>query len=115
VDFLTDVTTSGLERALQGLSARQQATAANIANAQTPGYRAQRVTFEDSLASAMNSGDPQSASIDTLDAGTPANITGNTVQLDAEVTDLQKESLQYQAVASAISFKYSLLRTAIGS
>jgi flagellar basal-body rod protein FlgB len=115
VDFLTDVTTSGLERALQGLTARQQATAANIANAQTPGYRAQRVTFEDSLASAMNAGDPQNASIDTVDAGTPANITGNTVQLDAEVTDLQKEGLQYQAVASAISFKYSLLRTAIGS
>lgn len=115
MDFLTDVTTSGLERALQGLTARQQATAANIANAQTPGYRAQRVTFEDSLASAMNAGDPQDASIDTVDAGTPANITGNTVQLDAEVTDLQKEGLQYQAVASAISFKYSLLRTAIGS
>ena len=56
-----------------------------------------------------------SASIDTIDAGTPANITGNTVQLDSEVTDLQKEGLQYQAVASAISFKYSLLRTAIGS
>ena len=115
MDFLTDVTTSGLERALQGLTARQQATAANIANAQTPGYRAQRVNFEDSLASAMNAGDPQSASIDTIDAGTPANITGNTVQLDSEVTDLQKEGLQYQAVASAISFKYSLLRTAIGS
>jgi flagellar basal-body rod protein FlgB len=115
VDFLTDVTTSGLERALQGLTARQQATAANIANAQTPGYRAQRVNFEDSLSSAMNAGDPQSASIDTVDAGTPANITGNTVQLDSEVTDLQKEGLQYQAVASAISFKYSLLRTAIGS
>jgi flagellar basal-body rod protein FlgB len=115
VDFLTDVTTSGLERALQGLTARQQATAANIANAQTPGYRAQRVNFEDSLASAMNAGDPQDASINTIDAGTPANITGNTVQLDSEVTDLQKEGLQYQAVASAISFKYSLLRTAIGS
>jgi len=115
VDFLTDVTTSGLERALQGLTARQQATAANIANAQTPGYRAQRVNFEDSLASAMNAGDPQDASINTVDAGTPANITGNTVQLDSEVTDLQKEGLQYQAVASAISFKYSLLRTAIGS
>jgi len=115
VDFLTDVTTSGLERALQGLTARQQATAANIANAQTPGYRAQRVNFEDSLAAAMNSGDPQGSSIDTVDAGTPANITGNTVQLDSEVTDLQKEGLQYQAVASAISFKYSLLRTAIGS
>jgi flagellar basal-body rod protein FlgB len=115
VDFLTDVTTSGLQRALQGLTARQQATAANIANAQTPGYRAQRVNFEDSLTSALNAGDPQSASIDTVDAGTPANITGNTVQLDSEVTDLQKEGLQYQAVASAISFKYSLLRTAIGS
>jgi flagellar basal-body rod protein FlgB len=115
VDFLTDSTTSGLMRALQGITAQQQSTAANIANAQTPGYRAQRVTFEDSLASAMNSGDPQDASIDTVDAGTPASITGNTVQLDSEVSDLQKESLQYQAVAQAVSFKYSLLRTAIGS
>ena len=115
MDFLTDVTTSGLERARQGISAQQQATAANISHAQTPGYRAQRVKFEDSLAAAMNTGDPQTSSIDTVDAGTPANITGNTVQLDSEVADLQKEGLQYQAVASAISFKYSLLRTAIGS
>ena len=44
MDFLSDVTTTGLERALNGLTERQQVTAANIANAQTPGYRAQRVT-----------------------------------------------------------------------
>ena len=115
MDFLSDVTTSGLERALQGLTARQTATAANIANAQTPGYRAQRVTFEDSLATAMDTGNPSGAQIDTVDAGTPASITGNTVQLDSEVSDLQKEGLQYQAVAQAVSFKYALLRTAIGS
>ena len=64
----------------------------------------------------MNAGDPSGAAIDTVDAGTPAELTGNTVQpRRPRSPTCQQESLQYQAVAQAVSFKYSLLRTAIGS
>ncbi len=50
-----------LGSALDSVSHRQRMTAQNIANVMTPGYRAQRVHFEDSLASAVQSGDPTSA------------------------------------------------------
>jgi flagellar basal-body rod protein FlgB len=115
VDLFTDRVGSGLERALDGVAERQRTTAANIANSATPGYRAQRVSFEDSLASAMSdsSSDPSSATISTLDAGTSADANGNTVHLDAEVTDEQREGLQYQALAQAMSMKLSTWRSAL--
>jgi flagellar basal-body rod protein FlgB len=115
VDLFTDRVSAGLQRALDGVAEQQRTTAANIANSATPGYRAQRVTFEDSLASAMgdSSSDPASAAISTVDAGTPADLNGNTVSLDAEVTDQQREGLQYQALAQAMSMKLSTWRMAM--
>jgi flagellar basal-body rod protein FlgB len=115
VDFLTDATSAGLQRALQGISSQQKATAANIANAQTPGYQAQQVNFTNSLSAAMSSGtDPTNAEFSTSGEGGPESASNNNVNMASEVTSLQTEGLQYQAVAQSISFKYSLLRSAIG-
>jgi flagellar basal-body rod protein FlgB len=115
VELFTDRVGAGLERALDGVAEQQRATAANIANASTPGYRAQRVDFSDSLASAMNdpSADPRSAALTMRDAGTPADSSGNSVQLDAEVVNEQRQGLQYQALAQAMSFKLGLWKSAI--
>ena len=94
MELFTDTASAGIERALDGVAAQQRATAANIANAATPGYRAQRVSFADNLASAMASGqDPRSAALTTQDAGTPADLSGNTVQLNTELTNQQREGL----------------------
>jgi flagellar basal-body rod protein FlgB len=46
-----------LIKALDGLSARSIATAENIANAATPGYRPLRVSFEDALKDTASRGD----------------------------------------------------------
>jgi flagellar basal-body rod protein FlgB len=114
VELFTDRVSAGIERALDGVAQQQRTTAANIANAATPGYRAQRVSFQDSLLDAMaNGSDPRSASIATGDAGTPADLSGNTVQLDAEIVNQQKEGLQYQALAQAMTFKLGLWRSAL--
>ena len=48
--MLESVTSAALSSALDGLSARQRAIANNIANVNTPGYTAERVSFEDALA-----------------------------------------------------------------
>jgi flagellar basal-body rod protein FlgB len=115
VDLFTDSVTAGVQRALDGVSQQQQTTAANIANSATPGYRAQQVSFEDSLSAAMANGDdPSQAAITTSDAGTPADATGNTVSLDNEVVAQQKEGLQYQALAQAMTFKLGLWQKALG-
>jgi flagellar basal-body rod protein FlgB len=115
VDLFTDRVSAGVERALDGVAQQQRTTAANIANAATPGYRAQSVSFQDSLQAAMDNGDdPSNAAITTYDSGTPADANGNTVQLDKEVTDQQKEGLQYQALAQAMTFKLGLWQKALG-
>jgi flagellar basal-body rod protein FlgB len=113
VELFTDIAGASVERALDGVAAQQRATAANIANASTPGYRAQRVSFADNLASAMASGqDPRGAALATQDAGTPADLSGNTVQLNQELTNQQRQSLQYQALAQSMTFKLGLWKSA---
>jgi len=43
-------------KALDGLTARAELTASNIANANTPSYRARHLSFEKSLAAAAHEG-----------------------------------------------------------
>lgn len=114
VALFTDGVQSAVERALAGVSARQRVTAQNIANAATPGYRAQRVDFERDLSRALRTGRPATARIDTVDAGGAAAANGNSVSLGDELTSSVKSGLQYQALVNAASFKLGLMRTAIG-
>ena len=114
MELFTDRVSAGVERALDGVAEQQRMTAANIANASTPGYRAQRVSFQDSLASALADGvDPRSAAFRTTDAGTPTDLSGNTVQLEDEIAAQQREGLQYQALAQAMTFKLGLWQKAL--
>jgi flagellar basal-body rod protein FlgB len=113
--LFSDLTTDTVQRALDGVSAEQQIDAADLANAATPGYRAQQVNFEDSLANAAQAGDPLGAAITETPTNTPADATGNTVSMTAETTDLTSAGLQYQALTQAMNFRLSLLNTAITS
>lgn len=51
--IFNDVALKAASLGLDGLSARQRATANNIANIDTPGYKAQHVHFEDQLRQAI--------------------------------------------------------------
>ena len=53
MDFLTDRTMNLTELAMDGLMARQKVIAANIPNAETPGYQRKDVIFEDQLVKIM--------------------------------------------------------------
>ena len=57
MDFLTMRTVEIGSRALDGLSSRQKAISANIANANTEGYQRTDVEFESQLASIINQDD----------------------------------------------------------
>ena len=52
-DLFNDSTMQGMEYALNSLSLRQDVLSNNVANAQTPGYQAQDVTFQNQLASIL--------------------------------------------------------------
>lgn len=103
-----------VEAALSGVSERQKVIANNIANVAVPGFKASRVSFEDSLRSAIARGEPGRMTVSLDPANTPERIDGNNVALEEETTDLIKAGLHYDALVEALNFKLGLYRVAIG-
>ncbi|MDQ4007466.1 MAG: flagellar basal body rod protein FlgB [Actinomycetota bacterium] len=108
---------STLRTALDGLSQRQRVTADNIANIDTPGFRAATVDFESSLQAALADG--SLASGDTVGATTgltttPVGPNGNNVDLQTETMTAMRSVFQYQLMTRAVDDRYSLVETAIG-
>jgi flagellar basal-body rod protein FlgB len=111
---ITDTTMTALHAALSGLQQRQEVTADNIANIDTPGYLAGRVDFESTLRSELANGQPatvgDSAVRQSMD---PTRTNGNNVNLDAEVTIATETGLRYQLALNALNGKYDVLRSAL--
>lgn len=113
--MVNDATTTALEHALKAVSLRQRTAAHNIANAATPGFRSQRIDFEQQLASALDRGRPAEAAILTRPAGTPVSLNGNDVLLEDESTILLESEIRYEALIAGLNHKLGLIRSAIGS
>ena len=115
---LFDVTQISLESAIRGAAARQTALAANVANANTPGYRRQDVDFHGALAAAMQTGNSHSvenaAFTATADGSSPMQADGNSVDIDVENATLAKNGLEYQALVSITSARIAILKSAMG-
>ncbi len=113
-DFaIGDATMSTIYQAMQGLSARQQAVAQNVANVNTPGYKAKVVDFEAALGSATASGEPSSAAYSVRASTAPGQANGNNVDLGNEEVIQAKNSLAFQTMVQAMNAKFNLLSTAI--
>jgi flagellar basal-body rod protein FlgB len=104
-----DLTMQAIQASLDGLAARQRIIAQNLANAETPGYIAQRISFENSLAGALASGDPASAQISTTTTSDPVNVNGNNVTPDTETLSLVDTGLRYQLATESMSNKFRIL------
>ena len=104
-----------LHSALDGVAERQRVIADNIANVDTPGYRATSVDFESSLRAAIASGDVASevAPITTA-TNTPVGANGNNVDLRKETLAAVQSQFQYQVLTRAVSDRFDLIRTAAG-
>lgn len=111
--IIGDLTTQSLAAALRGLEAQQEAHQQNIANAETPGYLARRVSFEDSLRRAIESGRPSGAGISQSNTTDPTKIDGNNVRLDRELTAMTEIALKQQLVTEALNAQYRLIRAAV--
>ena len=108
-----DPTMQAIQTSLDGLAARQRIIAQNLANAETPGYVAQNVNFEDSLRSAMSSGDPADAAITTSNTTDPTLPNGNNVNVDTETVGLVDTGLRYQLATQSMNNEFSILRTSL--
>ncbi len=108
-----DITTTGVTVALDGLAARQDVRAHNVANAETPGFRASHVNFEDSLRDALRRGTPERSQAAEAPSPTIVNANGNSVDLETELVGNMKDGLQANAMVEAFNFKTGNLRMAI--
>lgn len=106
--------TEFLAAALRGLEAQRRAAEHNIANIETPGFKARKVSFEQALSQAMAAGDPGRSAISTSYSTAPGRIDGSNVELDDEMRSLELNALQQQLINTAINSRYSRLRTSIG-
>lgn len=117
---LESVTTAALSAALETASRRQAAVAANVANASTAGYVPLRLSFDAHLTQARTAlrekGVLDLAAAESLRAepepvldagGQPA-----AVQLDAEMTELARNAVDYQALVQGLSRHLALLALA---
>ena len=99
---------------------RQEAIAANLANAQTPGYKRVDVDgdFESAFKDALQAG--RSDQIQRMDAklavdkAAPVNdATGNTVDIEKEMVHLSENQIQHQLETRMIGGRLARLRMAI--
>ena len=108
-----DATSIALHAALSGLAKRQRVIADNVANIETPGFLAGRVTFEDALRSAVEAGDPGAATVTTARSLEPTREDGNNVNLDHEVLANVDTNLRYATMLRAVDDQFGLLRSVI--
>jgi flagellar basal-body rod protein FlgB len=106
------VSATALSSALDGLALRQRAIANNIANVNTPGYTAQRVSFEDALAASVRDG--SGATTATVQRSLePTDLQGNNVNLDTETLSNIDTVLRYQFTARAVEGTFTSVRSAL--
>lgn len=113
------------EKSLDFLWAKQKVISNNIANVDTPGYKTQYVTFEETfkskLQAAAKTGDQKEVRKAIESARWQVNDTknetsrldGNNVDADVEISELTRAVLQYQYQLHSINSNITRLRTAI--
>lgn len=120
-DLFSDLSMTSLVKSMDGLSVRHKVIANNIANVNTPGFIRSEVSFTDQLKKALTMKDPENSlkrindiNIDTQqDYLSPTRSDGNNVSIDKEMTDMSKNTLEYETLTKLLNMKFSLLQTAI--
>jgi len=102
--------------------ARQVAAAGNLANVDTPNYKAMEPTFADALKGQLQMSATRANHINPANPNTPgvrevkdavARRDGNTVELDRELLTMQRASGDFAAAQTALTAKFKLVRYAI--
>lgn len=129
ISLISDSALQAASLALDGLSLRQQIVGHNLANVDTPGYKAQQVNFESTLQRALDTDTPQDLTLAktdeahlsfrdestqfssiTLRQGGSTRADGNNVDIDVEMVQMTETNVRYQALTQLASKKLLLLR-----
>lgn len=113
-----------LEKLIRATQVRQKILASNIANVDTPNYRAKDVDFRSLLESesaGLKTTDSRHIHSSPVSAGRTADFTArenqswgddNNVELDMEVAKMTENGLLYEAGARLLSKKMLMLKSA---
>jgi flagellar basal-body rod protein FlgB len=126
---IDDPTLKALASALNYRQMRQEVISSNVANAETPGYKAKRVDFESALARALDIEKQNSLNTDDKghfnvggggfdnleptiydDPNGEVSETGNTVNRDQELAMMAKNKIMFDATVQLINKKLGLLK-----
>lgn len=124
--FSSTITT--LEQAMNYSTAKQKVISHNIANSDTPNYKAKSVSFNSEFSRILKdsmqanktdirhydfkSTNSKSFSVFTQNSSS-YNHNGNNVDIDKEMAELAKNQIYYNAVADRIGSKFNSLKTVI--
>jgi flagellar basal-body rod protein FlgB len=117
-----DRTIKMIEDRLSLNAINQKLISGNLANIDTPGYKAKELSFEETLRQSLEdqvlhmvrSNDRHLAPDDPLVAmENPEVVEGGSVDLDTEMINLTKNSIEYQHMVGMLNKKLSMLKTAI--
>ena len=122
-----------LQKTLDFRSQRQDLLASNIANKDTPGFKAEDLVFEKNLEKALHAEEPgplKTSNVMHFDGRkTPPlvlvkaqrihsaspfpDFDGNTVDLDKEMAKIAENQLMYNASIRMLTHQFRMLKTAI--
>lgn len=116
---------SALEGALNYSSLKQKVISQNIANADTPNYKAKDVqsNFKESLRTSMDAYRTDNRHMEFSTGSASYSVTtnknaaygsnGNSVDMDKEMSDLATNQIYYNAVTDRLSGKFQSLQNVI--
>ncbi len=131
---IEDRTLKALASSLNFRQLRQDLISSNIANAETPGYKAKKIDFEEALARAIDLDNQQTLRADDTrhynvggggfdnlepeiyeDPNGIVSEDGNTVDREAELANMAENKILYDASVALLNKKLGLLKYSIES
>jgi flagellar basal body rod protein FlgB len=101
--------------ALKVRAARAELLAGNVANADTPGYSARDIKFDDALKQVMESGDQQGSSFETITARENLGFDKNDTDINQQLAKSYENSLSYVATLKLYGDSIGRLKSATSS
>lgn len=112
-----DPTLEGVARALTVHARRHRVLAENVANLETPGFRAQDTDFRRALGEAFATAQAGEAAprVDTVreDTSVPPRADGNTVDLDLQMAQLADNASRFNTLSRVLAKRLALIRQSI--
>lgn len=124
VNLFSGSVMKNLEMALDGSALKQKTISNNLANVDTPGYKAKETVFNQELKKSLQAhrtdqrhfsfGTESSSSFSVEEkTNTVMNHNGNNVDVDKEMAELAKNQLYYQTLVQRINGKFNSIKMVV--